>query len=173
MGVRMFTIKNTVKIASGALIVFSFNVLSFPALSITATNNIPNPYSIGGVRIRMTESQVRSIWGKSVNRSEIRLACLTGFSITYSQSEVVLEKRKGNIFSVFAIKTKNRKWKTEKGIKVGDSIYQAKKVYRIKGSGSKEWYVENSNYRPGNLKFTTDSNQKITKIDLIENYDNC
>lgn len=167
----MFTIKNAVKIASSTLILFS--VLSFAVTSSTTADNTPNPYSIGGVRIRMTESQVRSIWGRSVNRSEIRLACLTGFSITYSQSEVVLEKRKGNIFSVFAIKTKNRKWKTEKGIKVGDSISQAKKVYRIKGSGYNKWHVENSSYRPGNLEFTTDSNQKITEIDLIENYDNC
>jgi hypothetical protein len=120
----------------------------------------------------MTEAQVRSIWGKSINKSEIKLACLTGFSITYSQSEVIFEKRREKGFSVFAVKTKNRKWKTEKGIKVGDNISQAKKVYNLKNNGYSNWYVESPN-RPGNLKFTTNNNQEITAIELIENYDNC
>jgi hypothetical protein len=178
MGARMFTINNTMRILSSALILFSFNTLPFVTSSIAIADNIPNPYSIGGVRIRMTESQVNSIWGKPLSRSKVELACFSGFSFAYPQGEISFESRRNNRFTVFSIVTKNRKWKTEKGVKIGDDISKAKKLYSITSNGyskksDTEWHVENSTNRPGNLKFKTNRNQKITAIYLIENYDNC
>jgi hypothetical protein len=175
MGARMSTINNTMKILSSALILFT---LPFVTSSIAIADNAPNPYSIGGVRIRMTESQVRSIWGKPLSRSKVELACFSGFSFAYPQGEISFESRGNNRFTVFSIATRNRKWKTEKGVKIGDDISKAKKLYPIESNGyskksDAEWYVKNPTYRPGTLRFRTNENQKITAIDLIENYDNC
>jgi hypothetical protein len=128
MGARMSTINNTMKILSSALILFT---LPFVTSSIAVADNTPNPYSIGGVRIQMTEKQVLNLLGKPLNRSTGKSFCgLNRFiELNYPQGKIVFEEstRKNN-FYVITIVTKTHKWATEKDIKVGDNISKAKKT---------------------------------------------
>lgn len=169
----MFTIKNTVKIATSALILFSFNTFSFTASS--AADNTPNPYSIGGVRIQMTEKQVLNLLGKPPNRSTGKSFCgLNRFiELNYSQGKIVFEEstRKNN-FYVITIVTKTHKWATEKGIKVGDNISKAKKLYTFtetKRYGG-EWHVKGKINRPGILTFKTNAQSEIVAVHLVSSY---
>jgi hypothetical protein len=110
MGVRMFTIKNTVKTATSALILFSFHTFSFTASSVA--DNTPNPYSIGGVRIQMTEKQVLNILGKPSNRSNVTEGCISNrlIQLNYPQGKVIIEENTTkNKFYVASIETNTRR----------------------------------------------------------------
>jgi hypothetical protein len=171
----MFTMKNTVRTILSALILFGSNTFSFTASSVA--DNTPNPYSIGGIRVLMTEKQVLNILGKPPSRSTGQLGCTNRLiQLNYPQGEIILEEdvRKNN-FYVITVETKTRKWATEKGIKVGDSISKAKKLYIFKDTKiyGGEWRVRGKINRPGILRFKTNSQQKIISIDLQSSYDYC
>jgi hypothetical protein len=176
MGARMSTINNTMRILSSALILFSFNTLPFVTSSIAIANNTPNPYSIGGVRIQMTEKQVLNLLGKPTNRTTGKLDCSRNrfVQLNYSQGKIVFEEdtRKNNYYAI-TVETKIRRWGTEKSIKVGDNISKAKKLYIFTDTKSHggEWQVKGKTNRPGILRFKTNGQQEIITIDLVSSYD--
>jgi hypothetical protein len=168
----MFRIKNIVGIVSSTLIAFSFNTFSLPASSIAVTDNISNPHSIGGIRMKMNESQVQHLLGKPLHRSTGNLVCGDNrfISLTYSQGEVILEETgKDKKFRAITIKTNSRNWKTEKGVRVGNNISKAKTFYSLQKNGN-QWQVQRPINSPGILRFTTDHNQEIIEIDIVWDY---
>jgi hypothetical protein len=169
----MSTINNTMKILSSALILFT---LPFVTSSIAIADNAPNPYSIGGVRIQMTEKQVLNLLGKPSSRSTGRILCGDNrfIQLNYPRGKIILEEYIAkNNFYVITVETKVRGWSTEKVIKVGDNISKAKNLYSF-GAGKiygGEWQVQRKINRPGILRFKTNSQQKIISIDLESSYD--
>lgn len=160
-----------VNIVSNILILFGFNMSFFTMSSVAG--NAPNPYSIGGVRVQMTEKQVLNLLGEPSSRSTGRILCGDNrfIQLNYPKGKITLEEYiSKNNFYVITVETKMRGWSTGKGVKVGDNIFKAKRLYSGRNHGG-VWQVQGKPNRPGILIFKTNGQQKIISIDLISSSD--
>jgi hypothetical protein len=88
--------------------------------------------SIGGIKRGMLEQQVRRILGKPVKRQRVKTAyCgdpIVLVNYTYKNMKIELYEEAGTT-KVNKIEISNRFYRTDKGIRVGDSIKKAKAAY--------------------------------------------
>jgi hypothetical protein len=80
-------------------------------------------------------------------------------TLEYAQGGVSLQDG-----TTYGIQAQSSRWRTEKGIKVGDNISKAQKAYRLKKDDSSSFSTELSTGR--NLTFYIDRYQKIKTISL-------
>ncbi len=85
--------------------------------------------SLGGVKFYMSERQVYKIIGKPLKREKLKLEqcgepLSTYVFYTYKNSQIQLSEEQGKI-GVTTFKTSDRRFLTNKGIRVGDSIKKA------------------------------------------------
>jgi hypothetical protein len=85
--------------------------------------------SLGGIKFELSERQVYKILGKPLKREQSKLEqcgepAATYVFYNYRNSEVELGEYQGKI-GVKSFKTTDRRFRTNKGIRVGDSIKKA------------------------------------------------
>jgi hypothetical protein len=101
--------------------------------------------SIGGIKRGMSEQQVRSILGKPVKRQRVKtIYCgdpIVLIYYTYKNIKIELYEEAGTT-KVDQIEMINRFYRTDKGIRVGDSITKAQAAYPTlkKSEDSNTWY---------------------------------
>jgi hypothetical protein len=106
---------------------------AYPSLLVRANNSDSDGYrksTLGGMnRWTTTEKQVRRILGKPLKKT-VRFECGNDeiAELVYKDIKVKLY-RKGKNFVVSQVITTSPKYVTDKGIRVGDSIEQAKAAY--------------------------------------------
>jgi hypothetical protein len=128
-------------------------------------------HSIGGVYLGNTESQVYRRLGKPIRHDLNPGGCGIDFTkiLVFSSGRVRLGKSGNAPFTVESISAQNHNWKTEAGIGVGDSIFRAKKHYKLKANtyDNTIWGI---GFRETSLSFKTNNANKITNIDLTGYY---
>jgi hypothetical protein len=125
--------------------------------------------SIGGIKPYMSERQVRRILGKPSTRKRIRAsscgeAPTTTIYYTYKNIKIELGENDDKTTSVSSIETTSRSYRTDKGIRVGDSITKAKAVYATLQESSNNdgmWFSPQLS-----LAIATNKQGIITKITL-------
>jgi hypothetical protein len=149
-------------------------IIIFPFFFASTTVAKPesSSYKIGGVAVDMTEKQVVAEWGKPLKRSKVSAACFDGFVLSYQRGQVSLREKDKNYFAT-SITTQSIKLKTERGVKVGDDISKAKKLYptltsQVISKNDSNWYVINPNRSLVSFQFKTNKH-KIVSIQLDEN----
>jgi hypothetical protein len=85
--------------------------------------------SLGGLKFDMSERQVQQLMGKPRKREQSKLEqcgepAATRVSYTYKNLQVELGEDQGKV-GVTIVKTTDRRFRTNKGIRVGDSIKKA------------------------------------------------
>jgi hypothetical protein len=106
---------------------------AYPSLLVQANNSDSDGYrksTLGGMnRWTTTEKQVRRILGKPLKKT-VRFECGNDeiAELVYKDIKVNLY-RKGKNFVVYQVITTSPKYVTDKGIRVGNSIEQAKAAY--------------------------------------------
>jgi hypothetical protein len=161
--------KDIIRLVIGVSVLFGSFV---PVGSIAkSTTRGTDRYSIGGVRIGSTESQVYRRLGKPMSYKEDRGGCGIDFSkvLTFSAGKVWLAKSGNEPFTVMLMSVQNRNWKTERGIRVGDSISQAKKYYKFNFDSYNNAWIASSR-EAGSLTFKTNKANKIVDITLFADY---
>jgi type II secretory pathway component PulK len=98
-------------------------------LQSQSTNASLKNSSLGGIKFSMSERQVQQLIGKPRKRQQSKVEqCgeppTTRVLYTYKNLEVELEGDQGK-FGVTEVKTTDRRFRTNKGIRVGDSIKKA------------------------------------------------
>jgi hypothetical protein len=131
------------------------------------TNSVQQS-SIGGVNRSMSAVQVQRLLGKPLQRRRLKTVyCgdpLVTLSYTYRDLQVELYEDHGK-FIVDEVTTTGRRYRSDKGIRVGDSIEKAKAAYPSlhlsARDGSKDWFSIDSQ-----LLMTVNDRGEITKIKL-------
>jgi hypothetical protein len=161
--------KNIVMSVIGSAILFTAS-MSVSSIAKSTTRGTDH-YSIGGVQIGSTESQVYRRLGKPMSYKEDRGGCGIDFSkvLTFSAGKVWLAKSGNKPFTVMLMSVQNRNWKTERGIRVGDSISQAKKHYKFNFDSYNNAWIASSR-DAGSLTFKTNKANKIVDITLFADY---
>jgi hypothetical protein len=134
-------------------LVFSFLIATL-AQPIQAKDN----QCLGKICMGMGESQVRAQLGKPLNFNRRHCGRAT---LEYAQGGVFLQDG-----TTRGIEAKSSRWRTKKGIKVGDNISKAQKSYRLKKDDSSSFSTELSTGE--NLTFYIDRYQKIKRIHLSQ-----
>jgi hypothetical protein len=119
-----------------------------------------NP-SLGGIKIGMSEQQVRSILGKPLKIERITQQCDDSKVVFYTYATIQVDLDNVNEtseFKVAGIRTTNPQYQTDRGIRVGDSIAKAKATYP--GPDVRGGYTRSS------YSMTIDKQGKITEIIL-------
>jgi hypothetical protein len=148
----MWVSKNlTMKTNALTLILISSFLVTEPFQPAQARSN----ECIGKICIGMSTAQVRDILGKPSNSSK---GC-TATTVKYAQGEISIDRGDGK---VRVIRTQSSRWRTEKGIKVGDNISKAQKAYRLKKDDSSSFsaFSLTGTY----LSFAIDKQGEITGI---------
>jgi hypothetical protein len=159
-----FLMKNIIKSTIGISVLLG----TFAPMDLSAKPEAASRFSIGGIRINTTESQVYRRLGKPIRQKISTSGCLSNTKkLTFSAGMVILVQGDSKNFTVASMSTKSRNWKTEKGVRVGDSISQAKKHYKFNASGSQTF--SGSDY----FSFTTNNSKKIVGINLTSNGFSC
>jgi hypothetical protein len=121
--------------------------------------------SLAGIRLRMPERQIQKILGQPLKRI-VSFECGTDeiAELNYRDLKVQLYKDKGN-FEVVRVETSSRRYRTDRGIHVGDKIDRAKVAYPSlilnKYARSSSW----KSFKSG-FEMDIDNRGKITKIAL-------
>jgi hypothetical protein len=125
--------------------------------------------SLGGIRFGLSEKQVMRQFGKPQNR-KIGMNCGDQtIKLTYKNIAMLLfiDAEKSQVFK---IETASRLYRTDQGIRVGDSIEKAKAAYPslllVAANGSKDWISLESQFL-----MTVNDQGKITKILMGVNSD--
>ena len=129
-----------------------------------ATNNSQKS-SIGGIRLMMTERQVKQVLGQPIERI-LGHECGTEeiVDLNYKDIKVGLYKH-GTKFLVDRVETTSSSYRTDRNIRVGSSIEQAQAAYP---SLILNKYSHSPSWRSYNSQFDMDLNDrgKIIKISL-------
>jgi hypothetical protein len=156
--------KNIIKSTIGVSVLLG----TFAPVDLNAKTSAIKRFSIEEIHINTTESQVYRHLGKPIRQKKSNSGCVGNVKeLTYSAGTVILVQGDSKDFTVASMSTKSRNWKTEKGVRVGDSISQAKKHYKFDASGSQTF--SGSDY----FSFTTNNSKKIVGIDLVSNRFSC
>jgi hypothetical protein len=135
--------------------------LSAEEVTISSKNS-----AIGGIKQGMSEQQVQRILGKPIKRQRVKTPyCgeeMVFIYYTYRNIKIQLFEDAGTT-KVDIIEVSNRFYRTDKGIRVGDSIKKAKTAYpTLKAAeDSNTWY----SMQPW-FAITANKQGKITKIAL-------
>ncbi len=133
--------------------------------------------SVGRLKLNMNINKVRKILGTPLQQKQKALidnedVCgVSGnyiVTLKYSKTEVSLLGKNPNSAAIENITTSNPSFATSEGIRVGDSIAKAKKVYAKYESGQNEDRLVYGTI--STLSFKTNGD-RITQISL--NYDRC
>jgi hypothetical protein len=120
--------KNIIQLTICILILFG----TFSPISLNAKPSTIDRFSIEGVHINTTESQVYRRLGKPIRHKKSTSVCAGNIKeLTFLEGTVTLAQSDSKGFTVIAVNAKSRNWKTEAGVRVGDSISQAKKYYKF------------------------------------------
>jgi hypothetical protein len=136
-------------------------------LQSTSTDSYRKTSSLGGIKFEMSERQVYKILGKPLKRERLRLEqcgepAATYIYYTYKNSEVELSEYQGKI-GVKSVKTTDRRFRTNKGIRVGDSIKKAQAADpSLQKSGNDGNLISVENF----FLMETNKQGKITSISL-------
>ncbi len=170
-----------------ALATLSLTVGSAP-LSFANTASVPSPsfviskaekplidvakVSIGSLKLGMTEKQVTHLLGKPSSSEKEQ-----GVSNCYWTTSTSIKYRKLDIFIadglVETITTTSKSYATKEGVRVGDPISKAKKIYGSKFGSEQavhdknEYSVAYINVNNGGLSFEANQKGIITKIGLM------
>jgi hypothetical protein len=122
--------------------------------------------SIGALKLGMTTVDVITILGKPLSIESFFGDCLGDIvtKVTYPGLDISFDS--GGIRDISAT---NKKYQTKEGIRVGDAINKARKVYskfQLTEDLPESSYAYFTNNSDGGLVFTTDPNGIITKINL-------
>jgi outer membrane protein assembly factor BamE (lipoprotein component of BamABCDE complex) len=131
---------------------------SLIALTLTSAPAImakADRLSLGVINIGMTKAEVRKRLGRPLKSSYSHCG---REHFTYSKGEVGTQDG-----FVYYVTTQNPNWRTKKGIKVGDSIVKAKKVYKLKKNAEKEFEVVSDDISPM-LILEVNREEKIKRI---------
>lgn len=146
---------------------FSTPVAANPHMSLSAKPDEISRFSLGEIRVNITESKVLRLLGKPIRQKNSTSGCVGNTKeLTYLAGTVILVEDGTKDFIVHRISTKSHNWKTEKGVKVGDSASQIRKHYK---SNSGDQIFDGSNY----FSFLTNSSKKIVEIDLTSTGFSC
>jgi hypothetical protein len=139
-------------------------------LQSNPTAELPKYYeksSLGGIKFEMTEQQLLKLYGKPLKRTIIKtLECgeypKTSVFYTYRNIKVELVEVKG-VGIVTMAETTNRRYLTDKGIRVGDSIKKAQAAY-----ADLQRYPSGSTWTSENFLYLMKTNKReiITEISL-------
>jgi hypothetical protein len=119
--------------------------------------------SIGGIKIGMSLQQVRNRLGKPRRLSQAYEPCTGGSLKTLAYDRLSI----AGTSSVLTVFTSNPSYKTDRGVRVGDSIAKAKKIYGkvLLSSSSQEPGILNYMEEGGLLSLSFSyKNGKITSI---------
>jgi hypothetical protein len=123
--------------------------------------------SLGGIKFEMTEQQLQRLYGKPLKRKVLKtLECgeapITQIFYTYKNINVELTEV-DKIGIVTVAKTTNRRYRTDKGIRVGDSIKKAQAAHP-----DLERYVLSNNWSSENSFYLMKTNGRgiITELHL-------
>jgi hypothetical protein len=133
-------------------------VSSFLMATLSQPIQAKDNQCLGKICMGMGESQVRAQLGKPLNFNRRHCGRAT---LEYAQGGVFLQDG-----TTRGIEAKSSRWRTEKGIKVGDNISKAQKSYRLKKDDSSSFSTELSTGE--NLTFYIDRYQKIKRIHLSQ-----
>jgi hypothetical protein len=129
-------------------------------LSFVATKKKPyslSNFSLGGVAVEMTEEQVLKKLGIPREKKEFD-GCVTTTMLEYDRLSVSISS------ADWSVSTSNPLYKTDLGIKVGDSIARARKIYnRVMRPAP--------NQRPGVLEYR-EAGAANLQMDLLLGYRN-
>lgn len=141
--------------------------------------------SIGGVYLSTNSKGIISKIGKPQSVNSPLVGCM-GYPNDWNYDGITIRRysdvrdinrgfarvlaTKGDIYN---IETIDSRYPTNKGIKVGDSITKAARVYSKHAEKSKDGFqlLLEASHRPGGLYFYAGKNGKIKKIELL--YDVC
>jgi hypothetical protein len=128
--------------------------------------------SIGGIKRNMTETQVRSILGKPLSRQKRTINDYCIFKIHYNYKNLKIEFEKANGQMVVArLVITSRFYRTDQGIRVGDSLAKAQQIYpTLKRLGDSKNIWDSGLTAFG---LTVNQQGKITKIELDNPHDDC
>lgn len=135
--------------------------LSAEEVAISSKNS-----AIGGIKQGMSEQQVQRILGKPIKRQRVKTPyCgedVVFIYYTYRNTKVQLFEDAGTT-KVDMVEVSNRFYRTDKGIRVGDSIEKAKTAYPTlkRAEDSNTWYSTQTWFA-----ITANKQGKITKISL-------
>jgi hypothetical protein len=143
-------------------------------VSVNQSSSKKVSYSIGGVSVRTTEKEILTKWGKPLRRKQGQGNCGVELyaDIEYPGAKLNLYGGGSQPLIVLSMTITNPKWRTEKGIKVGDSIERAKKYYRLNKSDGHldktyHYGVVNANKdRFPSFGFTVNKSGKIIEIGM-------
>ncbi|KAF3884697.1 MULTISPECIES: hypothetical protein [Nostocales] len=128
---------------------------------------------VGGIRLSMSEAQVRQILGKPVKVTNGFLG-IVGKTRTLQYSGITVDLAEGSQpgnFDVYQIKANGSKYGTPDGVKIGDSQEKLMKIYG-KSQPTQNGNVTHFNYsidKPSPTSFVfTIKNGKVTEISCFD-----
>jgi hypothetical protein len=108
-------------------------------------------FSIGGVVVEMSPAQVIKKFGKPLSIKEFT-GCVSTTTLKYKRTNVSIDSAN------WSISTTDPRYRTDQGVRVGDSISKARRIYNLLISPV-------PNQKPGILEYTETGKQNL-QIDL-------
>jgi hypothetical protein len=125
--------------------------------------------SIGGIKLFMPEQQLPRILGKPLKRQHLKISQCGGTTVVlhyfYKNTKILLYKERGINLAGYIV-TSNPLYRTDKGIRVGDSINKAKAAdptLEAAVDSDTFWYSTQTSFT-----FTTNKKGIISEISLDE-----